>query len=246
MVPVFVGFWLGHVAWAGADLRLGGSYRSYPLSGVLEPAIGYGVVAYGAEGAPFSGYIRAAMDGATAGSYNSGLAKLEIFPLAFVGVRAGGESIQNDKDYSAYNCTAVGCQGRYYRTFVESELSLGYGGVFVQGKWRRERWTQPKQQTGDFIDPTSGLVISANGEAETVYSGVLGYKINDTWAVLGGARYAEDGTGISQFPFGVVRWRSGGFTAGVGGGTFKSELKKREGTVLAYFTWEIWPSVALK
>ena len=245
-MPVIVGLLAPTVALAGTDLSLGGSYRSYPLSGVIEPTIGYGVVAYGTEGAPFSGYVRAALDGASAGSYNSGQAKLEIFPLAFIGARAGGESIQNDKDYSAYDCQLAGCKGRYYRTFVESELSLGYGGVFFQGKWRRERWTQPKEQTADYIEPTSGLVMSAGGESETVYNGVLGYKINDSWAVLGGVRYAAGDTGISQLPFGMVRWRSGGFTMGLGGGTFKSELKKREATAIAYFTWDIWPSVAIK
>ena len=246
LVPGIVGLLLVQAAVAGVDSSVGATYRSYPLSGGLEPTIGYGWVAYGTEGSPFSGYLRAALDGFTAGSYNSGVAKLEVFPLAFIGARAGGESIQNDKDYRSYQCTSVGCKGRYYRTFVESELSLGYGGAFAQGTWRRERWTQAKGQTSDYIDPTSGLVMSATGESQTVYSAVVGYKFNPSWALLGGVRYAEDDDGMAQMPFGMIRWISGKLTLGVGGGSFKSELKKREATALAYFTWNIWPSVAIK
>lgn len=245
-VPVIVlAGWLP-LAWAGADLRLGGSYRSYPLSGVAEPTLGYGLVMYGSEGAPFSGYVRAAIDGYTAGSYNSGVAKLEIFPLAILGVRAGGESVQNDRDYSAFDCVNFRCRGRSYRTFIEAELSLGAGPVFAQGKWRRERWTQPDPLAGDFVEPTSGLVMDSAGESQTVYSGVAGLKLGENWAVIAGLRYGEGETGMSQMPFGLLRWRGERFTLGLGGGAFRSELKKREATALGYFTWDIWPSVAIR
>lgn len=247
-VPCFVvGLLLSQVCFAGADLNLSANARSYPLSGVAEAQAGYGVVLYGTEGSPFSGYMRLGLDGSSAGSYNSGAAAVELFPLAILGVRAGGESVQNDKDYSAYDCEMLGCQGRFYRTFVEGEVTLGYAGVFAQGKWRRERWTQAKGQVGDFVDPTSGLLMDEAGESQTVYQAVLGYKWSEAWTTMGGLRYAvDDGGDQSQMPFGLLKWTSGGFSVALGGGAFKSALKARDSMVLGYISWDIWPSVKLK
>jgi hypothetical protein len=247
-VPCFVGLIMAsELCAAGLDLNLSGNARSYPLSGVIEAQSGYGVVLYGEEGSPFAGYVRVAVDGASAGTYNSGGARVEIFPLGILGVRGGGESIQNDKDYTAYDCEVYACQGRFYRTYVEGELTLGYSGLFAQGRWRRERWTQPKEsQSGDFADPTSGLLMSATGESQTVYQALLGYKWNEAWTIMAGLRYASDDDGISQMPFGILRWTSGGFSLGLGGGAFKSALKDRESMAIGFFSWDIWPSVKLK
>jgi hypothetical protein len=246
-VPCFVVLALaGARGYAAADLSVGASVRSYPLSGVVEGTTGYGLVLYGTEGEPFAGYVRAALDGFTAGTYNSGVAKLEIFPLSILGIRAGGESVQNDADYKAYDCASYVCQGRFYETFVETELTLGYAGFFVQGRWRRERWTEANSTAGDFVEPTSGLLMDTAGESQTVYQGMLGYKWNEKWTTLAGIRYAEDDDGYSQLPFGLLRWKSGGLSIGAGGGSFKSSLKERGPTAIAYLSWEIWPSVKLK
>lgn len=245
-VPTIVLFLASSLAWAGPDFGVGATYRSYPLSGVMEVKSGYGTVFYGTEGGPFSGYGRIGVEGASAGTYNSGLAMIELFPLAILGARAGGEVVQSDAKYRAYDCELYLCEGRFYRTFFEAELSLGAGPVFLQGRWRRERWSEKNPRDGDFIDPTSGLLITASGESETVYVGVLGVKLGPSWSLVSGLRYAEGETGLSRFPFGLLRYRVGGWSMGLGGGAFESELKSREGSVLAFLNYEIWPSVGLR
>lgn len=238
---------LGFSAHAQVDLNIGGSFRSYPLSGVAEVQSGYGLVLWGDAGAPpWYGYVRPVFDGATAGIYNSAMGSLEVFPLSFLGGRAGGESIQNDSDYTAYKCENFVCKGRFYRTFAEAELSLGAGPVFVQGRWRRERWTQKDKLAGDFIDPTSGLLLDTEGESQTIYQGILGYKITDRWTLMGGLRYAEIDDGFSRFGFGLLRWSDGEWTVALGGGNFESELKSSGASVVGFIKWDIWPSVALK
>ncbi len=233
-------------ALADADLSLGGSFRSYPLSGVAEVKSGYGMVLYGQKNSPFSGYIRPALEGYSALLYNSGIAKLEIFPLAILGARAGGESIQNDNEYTAYDCKKYRCLGRNYRTFFETELTLGAGPFFIQGRWRRERWTQPDPEAGDFVDPTSGLLMKSQGESQTVYTAVSGVKLSPTWTVMAGLRYAEDEDGISRMPFLLLSWKNSSWTVSAGGGGFESSLKDRSATALLSVTWEILPSVALR
>ena len=126
-------------AFAGFDLRAGGIVRSYPLAGTVDAELGYGILLRGTANSPFSSYLRMKVDGSTAGIFNSAGAALEFFPLGILGVRAGGEALQNDKDYSAYDCEAHECLGRFYRTYIEAELTLGAGPVFVQGRWRRHR-----------------------------------------------------------------------------------------------------------
>jgi hypothetical protein len=233
----------------GLDLSLGGSFRSYALSGTANVDAGYGQRVWGDPSTPFFGYIRPQVSGYTAGTYNSLNGALEVFPLAFLGARAGGEAIQNDSKYTAYDCETYRCKGRFYRSFLETELSLGAGPLFAQARWRRERWSQPHAQGGDFIDPTSGLVMLSSGESQTVYYGVAGWNLNPTWALLAALRYAEsvDGgrTAISRMPFASVRYRRQGWSFIVGGGTFESTFKKRDFTALAMLSWEIFPAIGL-
>ncbi len=241
-LPTFVVFAICFPARANLDLGVGGTFRSYPLSGVAEARAGYGFLLYGAAGSPFSGYVRPNLEVNSAGTYNSGMAQLEVFPLAFLGLRAGGESVQNDKDYTPYDCEADRCRGRFHRTFFGGDLTLGAGGAFVRGLWRRERWSQPQEQAGDFIEPTSGLVMRARGESQTVYYGVGGYKLSETWAVLGGVRYAQSDEGFSRMPFGMVRFTRGDFALGVGAGEFESTLKDKAFTAWGYVSWDFVPS----
>lgn len=233
---------------AGFDAYGGGLFRSYPLSGVLEGEAGYGILLRGTANDPFSSYMRAKLYGSSAVIYNSLDAAVELFPIAIAGIRAGGEAIQNDTKYSAYDCRANKCVGRFYRTYIEGELNLGAGPVFAQGRWRRERWTQKEPAAGDFIDATSAIAIKSEGDSQTVYFGIVGLNLNPKWSVLGIVRYAESDQleGWSRFPYGVVRYKDGPLTVGLGAGMFESSLKKESFSALATLRWDFAPSLAVR
>lgn len=235
-------------SFADFDLSLGGLARSYPLGGALEANAGYGILLWGDAGPPWYGYMRARLDGASALRFNSISPSLEIYPVSFFGIRAGGESIQNDADYSAYDCVTYVCRGRFYNTFVQAELTLGAGAFFVQGRMRRERWSQAVSGATAFIDPEAGLAMVGTGDSRTYYRGALGYKINENWTAVASMVYvqADSDNGISRFPFALVRFKTGAFTVAAGGGVFASKLKDEGAAALLIFNWEIWPSLALK
>jgi hypothetical protein len=243
-IVICVSAWPAH---ASLDFSLGAEARSYPLSGVIESELGYGALLWGQTSTPFYGYLRPRILASTAATYNSADAALEIFPLSFLGFRAGGESIQNDQNYSAYDCDTYRCKGRFYRAYAEAELTLGMGPVFVQGRWRRERWSEPHAQTGDYIDPTSGLAMASSGESQVVYFGIVGMKLAPEWTALAMLRYAqEDSGGISRMPVGAIRFHRGIFSISVGAGNFESILKKSETTVIGSIKFELAPSLALR
>lgn len=233
---------------ADFDLALGGLARSYPLGGGAEVNAGYGILLWGDAGPPWYGYTRLRLDGTSAATYNAASSSLEVYPVSFLGVRAGGEAIQNDAEYSAHDCVTRTCRGRFYNTFVQAELTLGVGSFFMQGRWRRERWSQSTSAPVEFVEPEAALALAGTGDSRTYYRGTLGMKLNDRWSVIGSMIYfqVDSNNGISRFPFGMFRYRTGEFSIAAGGGVFASQLKTEGPAALIIFNWEIWPSLALK
>lgn len=237
------------VASADIDYNISGGVRSYPLSGILEGDLGYSQLLWGQAGSgPMYGYIRPHVGAGTAGYYNSAIASLDLYPISFLGFRAGGESIQNDKDYKAYDCDRYQCKGRSYRTFAQAELTAGYGSFFVQLREKRERWTLGKPNSGEFIETTSGLSLAGQGDSQTVYRATAGYKVNPTWTILGMYTYSQsDNTReVSRMPIAAVRYMTGALSVGVGAGVYSSTIKAEGGTAMAFFSWNIKPSLALQ
>lgn len=247
-IVVFCGF--SGSAFAALDLSVGGTLRSYPLSGLVEINAGPNYLLWGthAGDSAWYGYLRPRVDGATAGTYNSLGAGLEFFPLSFLGARAGGEGIQNDSDYKNYDCVTYTCRGRFYRTYVEGEVSLGVGPFFAQGRWRRERWTEPGAPAPPFIEPTSSLSLAGIGDSQTVYRALVGVKLNPIWSIAAGVEYVESDSqhGVSRLPFALLRYSSGALSAGAGGGVFSSTMKPSDFSAIGYLRWDIRPSLALK
>ncbi len=232
---------------ATTDLSVGSTVRSYPLSGVVEAEAGYGLLLWGSEGSPWYGYLRPKIEASSAFTYNSIAEVIEFFPISILGLRAGGESIQNDTNYSAYDCSEWNCVGRFYRGFLEAELTLGYDKFFSRIKWRRENWSQGASGK-DFIEPTSGLAMADTGDTQTVWQYLLGYRWADSVNLIAGIRQAHNNAKeSSSMPFGLYDYKwSEGLRVGAGAGLFKSEIKSSQLTLLAFIKWEVWPSIAIK
>lgn len=230
------------------DYWLGGQVRSFPLAGVIEGETGFNTLLWGDAASPFHGYLRPRLYGSSAWTYNSLDGALEFFPLAILGIRGGAEMIQNDKDYTDHNCTLYACQGRFYRKYVEAEFTAGYANFFLQARWRRERWKKYEKYQQDFVDPTSGIALDSHGDSQTVYHGIVGYKITPDWTALMVTRYAE-GTNLhkfSRFPYFVAKYSHGNFSMGGGAGFFYSTDHNQEFSLVGFLKWEIAPSLAIR
>jgi hypothetical protein len=234
---------------AGYDFNFGTTDRSYPLSGTVEADGGYDFLLWGTAGggSPWYGYLRPHIDGATTLTYSELGASLDFYPLSFLGLRAGGEGVQNDANMTAYDCVSYICRGRFYQTFAQATLTLGAGPFFAQARWRRERWTEGSPGTGLFIEPTAGYALSGMGDSQTMYRATVGLKLNPIWSAAGVFLYyqSDNSHEVSRFPFAIVRWSSGPYSVGVGGGVFSSTIKPAEGSALLILNWNLKPSLAL-
>lgn len=244
-----VTFFLAQESQAQLDANFAAYVRSFPRSGVLEAEVGYGSPLWGSPGGEniLYGYLRPFGNVATSGTYNSVATGVEFFPVAFMGVRAGGEYSNNSKRYVDFDCYALNCTGTRYRSFFESQVIFGNKQIFGQVKMRRQRWSQDQELRGNFVDPSSGLEVKGNGDSETVWQSYMGVKINDSWKVIAGNRYGEMSNikGISQFIFlgGQYNWAP--ISASFGIGSFASALKERDTSYFLVLGWELYPTIGL-
>lgn len=90
--------------------------------------------------------------------------------------------------------------------------------------------------------------MESDGDNQTVYFGILGYKFSSEWSGLAVTRYAE-GTNLhkfSRFPYLIVKYQTANFSIGAGGGFFQSSDHVQETSLVGFFKWEIEPSFAIR
>lgn len=236
-------------AFAQVEYSVDAIYRSYPLSGTVTGKLGYGYRFWGsgAGDSPLYGYIKPEVRYATAVTYNEGSVRLKFFPLSILGVTAGASAIANHDRYRAYDCLTYNCQGKFWQTFVEGTAGFGWRAWFAYGKAGIEDWHQDSAQTFDFVNPTYGLVMKADGERIHFANGVTGFKLSADWVILYSYLWAQtqEINGQSQMHLGLVDYRLGQFKIAVGGGVFSSELKDKEATAIVRLQWAPTTSVEL-
>jgi len=237
------------LAHADFDSSLGGFARSFPLSGYAYAQSGYGQVFWGDTSGILYGYVRPYIELDTAGTYQAALAAIEVFPVSFLGIRAGEEWDQNDSHYHDYACpTNVNCEGTMYRKFVEGQLLLGYSDWFASLWLRWDHWSHKNPEIGDFMDPNTGLIAYQGGDSEMVARFFTGYNVTPEWAAIVAGNYYQmvHHFGIVRFGMAGARYRQGDFNAMVGLSHYQATEQKGGYGVFVGFTWALLPSVALK
>lgn len=235
------------------DFSMESLARSYPLAGFVSAQLGYGLVVWG-DHKPGDknidyGYARLFAEGGTAGTYNSGLVGGEVYPISFLGFKAGKEWIQNDDDYRDFDCVNFNCKGARSREFYQARLLFGAWFLFSSFSMRVEKWHEPLPYLGDFIEPTSGLSARADGDTQTVYSGLIGANLTDTWSIVAAEQYFEmsNNHGITRTFLGGPRWSDGEFSV-LGGLTYfesSASYTKEAFGVLVLLNWVPLHGVAL-
>ncbi len=201
----------------------------------------------GSEANPWFGYLRPSVTGFTAGSYNSGRAMLEIYPVSFLGIEGGAEAISNTNEYKAYDCATYNCLGKFWTTFAGATLIAGAGRVFLVAKGKVVNLRQHPAQSANFIEPTSGLVAQRQGDQLTVASGAAGLKVSQSWSVIYAYARSEmkEIESSSEMHLGILSWKSGDWRISAGGGTFRSDIKERQGTGILRIEWRATPQLGL-
>ena len=162
------------------DLSLGTSARSYPsLGGEVFIDTGYNQVLWG-EGdkkKPLYGLIRPAITVATAAVVSNYDARIEFYPISFIGIVRGYKHVNSSYDkFSFFNCDEVRCKGDIKRDYTKVRVGLGAKGIIAV--W--EGMMSNNAYSGDDSKAVAEFRFAslANPQRESMYQSryVLGYK----------------------------------------------------------------------
>lgn len=242
------------VIWAGPDLSVGGSYRSFPVGGAAEIHAGYGYLLWGSEKNPIYGFMRLGVDLEGVENYIATTAKVEVFPLSILGVIAGRSWSQSHLDYEDFDCKSYLCRGQFIEDFVEVPLYAGYGPIRLAASYRQSHWQNAESKsTGGkalYIEPTSGIKL-ANSETETLsrVRGALFLELTANCRVgyaetfysvvdsITGERDRQSHLwlGLLQFHSEKIFTSEGEFSLVLGGGEYDSNFKLHDPTFIVGF-----------
>jgi hypothetical protein len=235
---------------ADFDFNIEGFSRTLPLAGFAEVQLGYDSLLWGSAGAAevLYGYLRPYVELDTGGTYNSGLVGVEVFPISFLGIKAGQEWIQNDTKSISFHCSKYSCAGTSTRAFVESSLSVGFSGWFLLAGGRWEKWHEKTTSNGDFLDLSSGLAATSTGDSQLVLHGVTGFQTSAEWSVIADMHFYKMVThaGISRFFFLGPRWKQDTVTVAFGPTYYSSTEQDGGFGGFIWLTWTPYPSLALQ
>lgn len=127
-------------AYAHFDFSAGGALRSYPaLGGEFNAESGYNQLLWGDGPGPdknkvFYGLIRPTLGVSTSAVINNYDARLEFYPISFIGIVKGKVYIKSDFDkFSFYDCEKVRCMGTLERDYTTVKMALGFGPIMMVG-----------------------------------------------------------------------------------------------------------------
>lgn len=124
--------------YAHFDLSAGTSFRSYPsLGGEANIQSGYNLLLWGSgpgpsKKNPMYGLLRPALSVSSSAVINNYDARIEFYPISFLGLVAGKKYIQSDyENFSFFDCEKVRCIGSLDRVYTQIKMALGYGKILT-------------------------------------------------------------------------------------------------------------------
>ncbi|MCB0415085.1 MAG: hypothetical protein KDD50_12175 [Bdellovibrionales bacterium] len=249
---ILVFFFINEKSFAYVDYHSRTFMRSYPFGGGVEFESGYNVLVWkrgvGSPSAmnPWYGFVRPSLQFATAGSFNEYSFKLDLFPISFLGLKFGTSDYQNFKNYSAYDCVNYQCLGHFRIQYAELNLIYGKGPYFGFFKAKQQNYTLLEMLTSNrAIEPSSALLLSAQGDMVYKYISGLGYRQSDRLAftLLYLRAVVSDQKSETKLVNASYKWDE--YQAGVSLGEFQSDLSSRGTTVVLQLGWNPKPSLEL-
>lgn len=250
---------LAPLAHAQLDTTANIYYRNYPLGGSIDLNLGYALVLYGEAGNkedPFFGYVRGEVMASGSTGYSGWGYQFQAFPVSFLGLTAGQFFYDNDRDYTAYDCSTYACTGTYREDFIEARLALAYKSLFLVGRSKITRATESNSGNEiGFISPDYSLALTRDRDKVHKMTVLGGYDITEKWAAI--ATYirseADRSNQVGTFIAGGALFKQDTYRIGLLAGTFQLDHprtqtaieKESDLTVMANLQWNVLPSVAL-
>lgn len=175
-------------SYAHFDLSAGASLRSYPaLGGEVNAQSGYNLLLWGSgpgsdKKNPLYGLLRPAISAASSVVVNNYDARIELYPISFLGLVMGKKHIKSDyEDFPFFNCDEVRCKGTIDREYTQIKMALGYGKVLAMFNIIHSKNTYNDEDDEGKPVAEFRFATLANPEEDTMYRSqyMLGMKHNN-------------------------------------------------------------------
>lgn len=247
------------LAHAQLDTTANVYYRNYPLGGSIDLNLGYALVLYGTAGStndPYFGYVRGEVMASGSTGYSGWGYQFQAFPISFLGITAGQFFYDNDRDYTAYDCSTYACTGTYREDFIEARLALAYKSLFLVGRSKTTRATESNSGNAiGYISPDYSLALNRDRDKVHKLTLLGGYDITEKWSAI--ATYirseADRSKQVGTFLAAGALFKQETYRIGLLAGSFEHDHpgsvtaigEKSDFTVMANLQWNVLPSVAL-
>ena len=172
------------VVHAQMDLSMESLVRSFPQAIYLKATGGYSIPLWEKrEKSPvLYSFVRPMVSMRTSGIINAFDTRLEIYPISFLGIVAGRETVLREaKSLSTFDCTVIDCQGRVTKDYIGARMALKYKSTFFMADMRTIAlsFNRPNRR---FSDELSTLEAGPSKDRLVNVIGILGQEINDHYA----------------------------------------------------------------
>jgi hypothetical protein len=183
--------------WEGVDYNAS-AQAGYPWSGNFDSYLGYGFMLWGQKKKDpkvfkdvLYGYIRPNLRFKTSGIANSLEARLDLYPISFVGLTLGQvfsytnlKILGDASEKTGVDCDTFQCGGLLFRSFMEAKLKGGFQNYFAVFFSRADFLVNSGKKARGFVDTSASLVGGGRSDVLTTHWLKVGTKLaNPKWAM---------------------------------------------------------------
>lgn len=238
------------------DYRFETFARTQPIGAYLRAEMGYGQTIWGKgdRSKPLYGMIRPVVRVQTSGIINSAQARLELYPISFLGVYVGkGIMSRQASNLDGFNCDIIICKAsNISRNLWGAQMALKIGPIFSIVRYQFHS-TEVKNQQGLGYAEEQGTLIGS-GTKDTLLQAlhVIGFQYSkrEALAVLFKRNFTRNSRQDSTMT--TLLWRkqfsykkSNDLTLMVGPGAFHTYQGSTHPTAIAILQYNPKPGLTL-
>ena len=230
----------------GWDYNASFGARSLPIGASFFGDGGYGITAWGEKTKDqfIFGYVRPNLRVATSALVDNGDLGVDLYPISFLGVRLGSSLATRNVTLDTLDCSLVACGGTLGRNSIETKLTLGAAGYFMQATAVYENQT-PSIKSVPYADEVASLAGRTGGDQLLKNELIVGREFDGGY--VGGlhfsaARMIASGANNDEQSL-VGGYKKGRWTYLAGAGAYESSTQSRSLSMFALFSWSGIPKI---